>query len=86
MKEEYLYFEHPTQVKFIDMDRGSEEPHWLGGIAYKDEIICGCCGGVFDIKEYYDDWHDFGHKDFPDIENPIETYNYWVDFNEEIKD
>ena len=37
-----LYYDIPTQVKFFDF--GSEEPYWIGGIAFQDVIICGCCG------------------------------------------
>ena len=62
------YFDEPTQVVFADPDN---EGKWLVGIAYKDEIICACCGGVFEIAEVleavpeggqticpYDDWSD----------------------------
>jgi hypothetical protein len=42
------YFETPKQVMFHDIDN----PHsWLVGIGYKDEIICACCGGVYEIAE-----------------------------------
>ena len=37
----------PTQVKFYDADSG----RYIGGIAYDDYIICGCCGGIFEIAE-----------------------------------
>ena len=40
------YFEYPTQVKFIDPYDGRQ----LAGIAYKDEVICGCCGTIYSIK------------------------------------
>ena len=46
-----MFFETPTQVKFWDPDGG----HYTAGIAYKDEIICGCCGGVFEIEEIIED-------------------------------
>ena len=36
------YYNKPTQVKFYDVDNDL----WVGGIAYHDEIICGCCGGI----------------------------------------
>lgn len=42
-----MYFEIPTQVAFW------EEDHYIGGIAYRDEIICGCCGGVISIEDVY---------------------------------
>lgn len=43
----YNYFEIPTQVKFWD-------GRYIGGIAYRDEIICGCCGGIFGISDIYE--------------------------------
>ena len=85
MKEEMIYFEHPTQVKFVDMDHDGEKPNWIGAIAYKDELICGCCGGTINLEEYYEDWKDFGRKNYPDLENPIVSFDYWVDVSYEIK-
>lgn len=70
----YNYFGIPTQVKFWDYEGG----HYLGGIAYRDEIICGCCGGIFDINEIYQ---------FAPItleEDPIVVYDNWVDINYDI--
>lgn len=47
------YFETPTQVLFKQdketmLENGAE---WFAGIAYHDEIICGCCGGIVEIEE-----------------------------------
>ena len=39
-------FEFPTQVAFADPCDGIE----LGGIAYKHEVICGCCGTRYSTK------------------------------------
>lgn len=56
------------QVKFLDADR-----HIHGGILVDDKyIICGCCGGVFDVKD--------------DEIEIIEVYENWVSFEEEIVD
>lgn len=49
-KEKQMWFDSPTQVAFYDVDAEK----YVGGIAYKNEIICGCCGGVFEIKEVYE--------------------------------
>ena len=70
----YNYFEVPTQVKFWD-DCGER---YFGGIAYRDEIICGCCGGIFDISEIY--------ESAPNTlgEDPIVIPDRWVDFSHEI--
>ena len=40
------WYEKPTQVIFIPQ---GECP--CAGIAYRDEVICSCCGGVFCIDE-----------------------------------
>ena len=49
--KKYDYFSVPIQVKFWDAPSGG---HYIGGIAYQDEIICGCCGSVFKISEIYE--------------------------------
>lgn len=71
--DEIRYFERPKQVKFYNADTEM----WLGGIAYQDVIICGCCGATFDINEIYADGR-------PDDEDPIQIYDFWVDINDEI--
>ena len=48
--KKYEYFAVPTQVKFWD----ALIEDYIGGIAYRDEIICGCCGSVFKISEIYE--------------------------------
>lgn len=68
-----MFFESPKQVKFWDVDGG----HYTAGIAYKDEIICGCCGGVFEIEEVVADAMSDGVE-------PIIPYDYWVDLVSEI--
>ena len=40
-------FETPTQVKFFN----PEKQKILYGIGIDDEIICGCCGSVFEVSE-----------------------------------
>ena len=61
------YYNKPTQVKFYDVDNDL----WVGGIAYHDEIICGCCGGIQKISELKED--------------EIIEYTYWVNISDEIK-
>lgn len=70
----YNYFKIPSQVKFWDYEGG----YYLGGIAYRDKIICGCCGDVCDISEIY--------KFAPDTleEDPIVVYDTWVDLSSGI--
>ena len=65
-------FEIPTQVMFWDVDGD----HYAYGIAYHDEIICGCCGGVFEISEIVE------HT--PIELQSIYPYENWADLTEEI--
>lgn len=67
----YNYFETPTQVKFWD-------GCYIGGIAYRDEIICGCCGGIFKISDVYEVAPDTLDND------PIVVYKGWVGLSSEI--
>lgn len=67
---EEFYFETPTQVAFWD------ENQYVGGIAYKDEIICGCCGGTVKIDEIV----EFAPSDV----KPIIDYHDWIPFDDEI--
>ena len=71
----YNYFSVPTQVKF--WDALSED--YIGGIAYLDEIICGCCGSVFKISEIYEVAPNTLEGD------PIVIYDDWVDISSEIR-
>ena len=68
-----MYFNKPTQLMFWDSDSGT----YLGGIGYRDEIICGCCGGVFEIEEIIEDAKNDGVA-------PIIPYELWVDLVSEI--
>lgn len=70
----YNYFEVPTQVKFWDYTNG----RYHGGIAYRDEIICGCCGGIFKISDVYEVAPDTLDND------PIVVYKGWVGLSSEI--
>lgn len=45
------FYDVPTQVKFIESPDVVDDPHWIGGIAYKDYVICGECGGIVDLKD-----------------------------------
>jgi hypothetical protein len=67
------FFETPTQVMFYDTDGSGE---YNCGIAWGDHIICGCCGGVFEISEVI----EFA----PEGVQAIYAYDSWVDLSEEI--
>ena len=68
--EKIMSFDRPTQVAFW------EDNHYIGGIAYGSEIICGCCGGVVEITEVY----EFA----PEGVTPIVVYGDWVAFDDSI--
>ena len=72
-----FYYDIPTQVKFYDF--GSEKPYWIGGIAFHDVIICGCCGAIIEISDLYDDAEETGLG-----EDPIKVLR-WIDISDEIK-
>lgn len=69
--EDDIYFLAPLQAfaEFEEDDDG--EKVIKGGIVYKNEFICGCCGTVFSFKS----------------ENCIKRlyiYENWVDISDEI--
>ena len=72
---EKSYFDRPTQVVFADPDNPGE---WLSGIAYRDEIICGCCGGVFSIDDVIEMARESG------VNCAIHEYREWNDIADEI--
>ena len=41
-------------------------------------LVCGCCGGVFDVDEVLSDGREEG------VENPIVVLDTWVDVSDEI--
>ena len=67
----------PIQVKFFDCD--SREPCWIGGIAFHDVVICGCCGGTVKISDLYESAEKYKYR-----KSPIEALS-WIDINEAIK-
>lgn len=69
--KKYNYFAFPTQVKFWD-------GRYIGGIAYREEIICGCCGDVFKISEIYEVAPDTLDND------PIVVVNGWKGLSDKI--
>ena len=72
--DEKKYFDRPQQVKFWD----STQQEYFFGIAYRDEIICSCCGGIFEIREVIEGAKEDEHK-----QAIIPTY--WVDFSNYIR-
>ena len=78
-KYEYtpLYYGTPCQVKFYEAADGLIR----GGIAYRDYIICGCCGAVLLIEDVIKDATKAGvHWDDAVVE--LE----WVDIEQQIRE
>lgn len=72
--KKYEYFAVPTQVKFWD----ALSKDYIGGIAYRDEIICGCCGSIFEISEIYESAPSTLEGD------PIVIVKGWKGFSDKI--
>lgn len=71
-----LYYGTPCQVKFYEPLGGT----YLGGIAFHDNIICGCCGGIYEIDKVVKEASKEGiHWDQAIIE--LE----WIDISDTIK-
>ena len=70
-----MYFNRPKQVMFADPDNAGE---WLAGIAYKDEIICACCGSIFNIDDVVE------QATIEGIKQAIYPYEKWVDLVYEV--
>lgn len=45
------FYEKPTQVRFLENEHITDEPHWIGGIAFEDKVICGECGAVIELND-----------------------------------
>ena len=72
---ERQYFNRPAQVIFADPDNAG---NWLIGIAYRDEIICACCGGIFNIGDVVDMAREDG------VRCAIHEYYDWSNIADEI--
>ena len=76
------FYENPTQVLFWE----PEENDYIGGIAYGDVIICGCCGGAIEIEDIYNrvEIDRESGVEVPPEEEVIVPLS-WVPINEEIR-
>ena len=79
------FYEFPTQVMFVEPKyvKGDNEdfgPEWYAGIAYRDEVICACYGGVFTIEEVLESAEEYG------LAHGIYPYGAWVDITDAIID
>lgn len=73
--EQKFYFPVPRQVLFVDPDGGK----YAAGIAFGNQIICGCCGGVFEVEEIIEMAKE--HTDGP----AIKMYREWEPISDAIK-
>ena len=69
------FYERPKQVVFADPENPGD---WLNGIAFRDVIICSCCGGVFEIDEVINVALEDG------VINPIYAYEDWNDLTDSV--
>ena len=46
-----FFYDKPTQVQFKEKPEVNDEPHWIGGIAYCDQVICGECGAIVECHD-----------------------------------
>ena len=75
------WFEVPTQVQFWEC----EIEDYVGGIAYRNEIICGCCGSVIQIEDLYEQVRDAAADgEVAPMEDEVIIVMTWVPINEEI--
>ena len=77
------YYERPTQVKYLDVDNGCDvdKCSYVGALAYRNELICGCCGGIASIEEIYKTAREMGI----DEKQVIIPFNEWCDISEAIQ-
>ena len=61
-----------VQVKFWDGE------NWCAGFMVGRRLVCGCCGGIFDVDEILSEGREEG------LENPIVVLDTWVDVSNEI--
>lgn len=62
----------PVQVMFYDGE------NMCAGILFGEQIICGCCGGVFDV-------YDIVEMARADGEDAIRLFDTWADLSDEIR-
>ena len=62
-----------VQVMFYDGDG------MCSGILFGDKIICGCCGGIFEVEDVYENAQIDG------VKVAIRMFTSWVDVSDEIK-
>lgn len=81
------YYEQPTQVKFRDpnyelMNEETEKDRpWIGGIAYGEYVICGCCGALIELADLFEVAE--GDNDNEPFDLQFEELP-WTDINEVI--
>ena len=63
------FYPYPTQVRWGEMDDDGQLEEYFG-IAFKDKIICGCCGEPIDLDD--EGVYIFEEFDWEDISDAIE--------------
>lgn len=70
--KEFVSNRIPRQIMFWDGEG------YCAGIMVGELIICGCCGGTFDLDEIINQAREDGQV-------PVRVFDTWVDISDEIK-
>ena len=70
--KELVNLHHPVQVMFYDGES------MCAGIMLGEHIICGCCGGLFEVE-------DIVEMARADGEDAIRLFDTWADLSDEIR-
>lgn len=70
------YYDYPTQVMYWDEDVGT----YIGGIAYRDEVICAIDGSIMKISDLIESAKDVDMIDF----NAIYEYDHWENLTNDL--
>lgn len=62
----------PRQVRFYDGE------NMCTGILCGEEVICACCGGIYDVRDIL--------EEAPEGIVPLSLFKNWVNFSEAICD
>ena len=66
------WFDKPVQIQFYDW---RADGRWVGGIGYRNEIICCECGSIISLNDLYD------AETLIFEPNPIRFLGDWVDIS-----
>lgn len=71
------FYDIPTQVRF----KYKDDPHWEAGIAYHEDFICACCGGVTPLEELAEEEDEIVWVELPWARLAEPEMTYVIKFN-----